>query len=202
MRAARKPSNRNRQQDHRGDFVELRRMTSDAVAEIDPPRQSCRRTVSQIAKAGEKAADSADANPDRDRQGEKIPRARSDSEPPLRPFHRDCAAQQAAHDCFSAHQYASVAPVCQCEGRVFETSKRLAAEGRAHRGRGNDGKAGGIGQRIAAPALMKIHAKCNEVSQAFKNDVRVQRIAPYRDFERKMHCAARSILLAILPFIA
>jgi hypothetical protein len=92
-------------------------MAPHAVAEIDAPRQSRRDPVGAVGEAIEVAADPSDCHRGGDRDREQIARAPRHAEPPLRPFDRDRAAEQSAHDRLAVEPREDRAPRCRSQHR-------------------------------------------------------------------------------------
>ena len=168
------------------DLVQLRRMTRDAVAEIDAPRQTGGNAVRAIGQAGQEAADPSDRDPEHERQREQIAGRHGYAEPTLDPLDRDEAADQPADDRLSCNQAARVCPLARKSRRVLHPREQTAADEAADR-RGDDDPPtrSRIDDVSIAATLPAVPRKGERIGERLEHPMRVQRDRPDLDVDRK-----------------
>ena len=170
--ASRKTLDPEREERQPGDLVQLRRMTTYAVAEVDAPGERGRDAVRVIFKSGKKAADAANGNREHERQREEISGAARDAEPALGPLDRDEAAEQRADNGFAGHHVGRVAPVRQRERRILEPVEQLASDRRAPERCGDHpSPLAGADDVTRARAQPQIKPESGQVRQTFEDPV-------------------------------
>lgn len=178
MRTAGKPTDRERQQRHRRDFVKLGGVAANAIAEIDAPGQCSGGAVGKIGEAGEKASNASDGDSSRDGQCEKIAGAGGDFQSALGPLDGRRAAEQAADNGFAGHQVQRMVQLCQRRSRIFQPGQQLAAQCGPDGGGHDNRESIRIADHVAAAAFAEINAKGDAIRQPFEKRVGIQRILP------------------------
>src|SRR5262245_52426728 len=156
------------------DFVNLNRMSRDAVAEINAPRQASRKAVSIILQSGQETPDASDCDSGAQRDCEQIACPPFDAQRPLRPFDREQPADQAADHGLAAHQEIRIAPVAKQKPWINKPVEELAANGRARNRRRNHPPTLLCSHRVAETfARLQIDAEADEIRQALEEKVRL-----------------------------
>ena len=148
-------------------FVELRRMAWDSVAEIYAPGKRRGVAVSVVGETREKTADAADGDANAERYSEEVSRTRADADEALHDFHGQPAAQQAADDGLAAGDEELV-PVPAVARGLLQQAENAAAGERADGDCGDDEPAALVGERVALTAA---HMPVDEVAADVSEDL-------------------------------
>src|SRR5215467_15475637 len=108
-------------------------MAGNAIAEVHAPRKRGRASAGMVFQAGQKTADTANRNSDRERNSEEVTGSPFDSEILLCQLHREEPANQRSNNRFAAHQIRWIAPVRQRGGWIFKPIQHLATNHGAYR---------------------------------------------------------------------
>src|SRR5579875_532872 len=109
-------------------------MPSNAIAQIDAPRQRRGAAKRVVLFAGQKTADAPDGDSNRDGNCKQISGAAPDSASPLHQLDRESAAEQRAHNGLAGKKISDICPPVQGLKWIFEPVENSGSGGSAYRG--------------------------------------------------------------------
>lgn len=176
------------------DFVELRRVAADAVAEVDAPGQMCGNAIGVVGEASEEAADAADGDAGGERDRVEVAGGLAESDVALDEFDREQTADEASDDGFAADEISRVVQVVQRELRVFEPEQELRAEGCAGDGGGETGPAERREDGVAETAVEeKVDAERDDIRERFEEKVRVDGVGAEVEVDGEGDCGLECV---------
>jgi len=152
-------------------------VAGDAVAEVDGPGKRGGSAVGIVGEAGQEAADASDGDAECEGDGIEVACGLAESDVALHEFDGDQAEGESTDDRLSSHEVGGIVKVVPGEFGIFETEEELRAESGSGHGGGDHSPTDWGRERIAeATAEGEIEAEGDEVSQRFKEDVRVDEV--------------------------
>ena len=151
------------------DFVELRWVARDAVAEVDGPREIRGSAVGVVGEAGEEAANASDGDAESERDGVQIAGGGAEPNEALHEFDSDEAGDEGSDDGFASDEVVGVVEVLKREAWVFEPEKKFGTESSAGDGGSDDGPPKRSDDGISeAAAELQVRGEGNDVRERFE----------------------------------
>jgi len=156
------------------DFVELRGVAGDAVAEIDGPGEICRGAVGVVGETCEETSDAAEGDAEGEGDGVEIAGGGAESDVALDEFDGEEAEGEGSDDGFASDEVGGVVEILPGQAWVFEPEQELRTQGGASdRGR-DDGpterRLDGISETAAQGEVDK--ERC-DVGESFEEEMRM-----------------------------
>jgi hypothetical protein len=102
------------------DFVQLRWVARDVVAEVDGPGERGRNAVGVVGEAGEEASDAADGDAESEGDGVKVPGGVAKSDVAFREFDGDEPEGEGPDNSLASDEVVGIVEMMPGESRVFE----------------------------------------------------------------------------------
>ncbi len=136
------------------DFIKLRGVAGDSVAEVDGPGERGGGAVGVVGEARGEAADAADGDADAERDGIEIAGAGVDAEEELGDFDGEPSAEQTADDGLAAGGGEERSPVPAEAGSLLEEAEDACADECAEGGGGDEEPAVLVVEEVAAAGAL------------------------------------------------
>ena len=176
------------------DFIQLRGMPGDPVAEIHTPRQPRGNAVGLIFDAGKKTPDPSDRDPEHQRQGEQVAGRDAYAAQTLDRFDGNQPADQATDDRLSAQEELRPYPVVlQEEGILEGRQDTTSGESTDHHRTDHPPARAGINHISVLAAEAPIEIKARGVGKALEYPVRMDDQRPQVEVRRKAHAPPRKL---------
>ncbi len=142
--------------------------------------------VGVVGEAGEETANASDSDAESEWDGVEISGGLVKSDIAFDEFDGEEAEGQSSDDGFTSDEESGVVQVLPSELRIFEPEEDLRAESGSGDGGGDHGPAQWGDEGISkAAAKSEINSEGDDVGEAFKEEVRVDDVAPEMDVDRE-----------------